>query len=85
VAGHFSPGLFYPRIILSPDPNPKYAEDITILNADTQFGDLWSLFYQPDKISDSWLESGWFRLIFVSDVNLKINYWQNQKTPLFIC
>jgi len=32
------------REYLFPDPNPKYTDEITILNTAPKFGDLWPLF-----------------------------------------
>ncbi len=34
----------------SPETNPKYTKDITILNTAPKYGDLWSLFQQPGII-----------------------------------
>ena len=48
---YFIPGLFYPGyfpqdyyipgLIYPLDPNPKYTEDMTILNTAPKLGDLW--------------------------------------------
>jgi hypothetical protein len=46
-------GKILPGNIFFPDPYPKYTEDVTILNTAPKFGDLCSLFQQPDNRCDS--------------------------------
>ena len=78
---------FFPRINLSQDyfiPRKSLFPDYFIQgnlffpNTAPKFGDLWSLFYQPDNTSDSWLESGWKTAVGCIPATLLTTLWDRK-------